>query len=59
MAFLLTSSGIYGYPKDKALKVAVDTVGHFLLENDMTVYIVVFDRAFYLIGGELYQESQE
>lgn len=42
VAFPLIASGVYGYPKDQALRVAVDTIGEFLLENDMTVYIVVF-----------------
>ena len=45
VAFPLISSGIFGYPKDQALRVAVDTIGEFLMENDMTVYIVIFDRA--------------
>lgn len=47
VAFPLISSGIYGYPKDQALKVAIDTISDFLLENDMTVYIVIFDRKAY------------
>ena len=41
VAFPLISSGIFGYPKDQALRVAVDTIGEFLMENDMTVYIVM------------------
>ena len=54
VAFPLISSGVYGYPKDQALKVAVDTIGDFLLAHDMTVYLVIFDRAAYTIGGRLF-----
>ena len=53
VAFPLISSGAYGYPKDRALKVAVDTIGAFLLAHDMLVYLVIFDRATYTIGAEL------
>ena len=53
VAFPLISSGVYGYPKDRALKVAVDTIGAFLLAHDMLVYLVIFDRATYTIGAEL------
>ena len=56
VAFPLISSGIYGYPKDQALKVAVDTIGAFLLENDMIVYLVIFDRQTYQIGGQLFAD---
>ena len=59
VAFPLISSGIYGYPKDQALRVAVDTIGEFLMENDMTVYIVIFDRAAYQISGKLFSDIAE
>lgn len=56
VAFPLISSGVYGYPKDQALKVAVDTIGDFLLYHDMTVYLVIFDRVAYTIGGKLFAD---
>lgn len=59
VAFPLISSGIFGYPKDQALRVAVDIIGEFLMENDMTVYIVIFDRAAYQISGKLFSDIAE
>ena len=58
-AFPLIASGIFGYPKDQALRVAVDTIGEFLMENDMTVYLVIFDRASYQISGRLFADIAE
>ena len=59
VAFPLISSGIFGYPKDQALRVAVDTIGEFHMENDMTLYIVIFDRAAYQISGKLFSDIAE
>ena len=59
VAFPLISSGVYKYPKDQALKVAVDIISKFLLENDMTVYIVIFDRDSYKISGKLFSDIAE
>ena len=58
VAFSLISSGIFGYPKDQALKVAIDTISSFLLENEMTVYIVIFDRKAYQISGKLKRTAE-
>jgi O-acetyl-ADP-ribose deacetylase (regulator of RNase III) len=59
IAFPLISSGIFGYPKDQALKVAIDTISEFLFENDMTVYIVIFDRKAYQISEKLFSDIEE
>ncbi|MBR5295729.1 MAG: O-acetyl-ADP-ribose deacetylase, partial [Clostridia bacterium] len=59
VAFPLISSGVYGYPKDQALKVAIDVISAFLLEEEMMVYIVIFDRAAYNIGEKLFSDIAE
>ncbi len=59
VAFPLISSGVYGYPKDQALKAAIDGIGSFLLENDMTVYLVIFDKAAYRISEKLFSDIAE
>ena len=59
VAFPLISSGVYGYPKDQALKVAVNVISDFLLENEMKVYIVIFDKAAYQISEKLFSDIAE
>ena len=59
VAFPLISSGIYGYPKDQALKVAMDVIRDFLFENEMQVYLVIFDRKAYQISEKLFADIAE
>lgn len=59
VAFPLISSGIYGYPKDQALKVAIDVISDFLFSHDLTVYIVVFDKKAFTISEKLFSEIAE
>lgn len=59
VAFPLISAGAYGYPRDRALRVAVDSVAAFLADNDMTVYIVVFDKNSFDIGEKLFSDIAE
>lgn len=59
VAFPLISSGVYGYPKDQALKVAIDVISDFLLEIDMTVYIIIFDKVAYKISEKLFSDIAE
>ncbi len=54
IAFPLISSGAFGYPKDKAFKTAMSIIGEFLLSNDMTVYLVVYDKASVILSEKLF-----
>ena len=52
VAFPLISSGVYGYPKAEAFRVATEAIAAFLEGHDLTVYLVLFDRAAFLLGGD-------
>lgn len=58
IAFPLISSGIYGYPKDKALRIATNAIKDFLQESetDMQVFLVVYDKASFEISRTLYED---
>ena len=59
VAFPMISAGAYGYPKDEAMEVAVETISRFLLHHEMTVYLVVFGRTEFFTGKKLFRDVQE
>lgn len=59
IAFPLISSGAFGYPKDRALKTAISVIGDFLLINDMTVYLVVFDKTAFSLSEKLFSSIKQ
>ena len=57
VAFPLISSGVYGYPKEKALEVAIETIRAFLQDHKMTVWLVAFDQRTYRMGEKILAAS--
>ena len=55
VAFPLISAGTYGFPKDKAMKIALDAFRDFLLNNEMMIYLVVFNREVFLLSEKLFR----
>lgn len=54
IAFPLISTGNYGFPKDKALQIAIAVFSTFLLEHEMQIYLVVFNRDAYKLSEKLF-----
>lgn len=56
IAFPLISSGAYGYPREEAMEVATESITRFLEDNEMTVYLVVFDRQSFQISEKRFHD---
>ena len=56
IAFPLISTGNYGFPKDKALQIAISAFSRFLMEHEMQIYLVVFDQKAYKLSEKLFQD---
>ena len=59
ISFPLISTGSFGYPKEEGMRIAVDEINAFLMNNDMLDFIVVFDDKATALGGKLYPDIEE
>jgi len=53
IAIPLISSGTFGFPKKEAYLIAIEEINSFLIENDMKVYLVVYDDESFSISKKL------
>lgn len=58
IAFPLIATGVYGFPKDKALQIAMSVIEPFLLEHAMKVILVVFDEKSFELSGRIVEKVE-
>ena len=58
IAFPLISTGGFGYPKEAGLRIAVDEINAFLFENEMDIFLVVFDERSTRLGENIYPDLE-
>lgn len=58
IAFPLISTGGFGYPKEEGLRIAIDEIYDFLFDDEMDIYLVVFDDKSVRLGEKLYPDLE-
>ena len=59
IAFPLIATGVYGFPKDQALEIALSVMREHLESSDLNVILVVFERDSYQIASGLTEQIKE
>ena len=59
ISFPMISTGVYGFPKDKALSIALGAIGAYLNEHDMEVTLVVFDPDSFQISEQIRERVRD
>ena len=58
VAFPLISTGTYGFPKEKALSVAMETIEAFLQDDDLDVTLTVLNKEAFTLSRDLLDDVQ-
>ena len=58
VAFPLISTGTYGFPKEKALSVAMETIEDFLQDDDLDVTLTVLNKEAFTLSRDLLDDVQ-
>ncbi|MDO4555165.1 MAG: macro domain-containing protein [Lachnospiraceae bacterium] len=58
ISFPLISTGSFGYPKEEGMRIAIDEITAFLLSEDMSIVLVVFDSQTTKMGAHLYPDLE-
>ena len=56
VAFPLMAAGSYGFPRDLALSIAISAFTDFLMDHDMTVYLVLFNGKAFSLASSLFSD---
>ena len=59
VAFPLISTGAFGFPKDLAVSIVTTVFTNFLLENDIELYLVVYDKESFGISKRVFADISE
>jgi len=59
IAFPLLATGAYSFPKDEALKIAISEFSDFLMQNDMSILLVVLDKDSFKLSQKLQNHIDE
>lgn len=54
IAFPLISTGNYGFPRDRALQIAISAFSTFLMEHELQIYLVVFHQDAFRLSEKLF-----
>lgn len=59
IAFPLISTGVYGFPKELAIKIFTNIIYDFLMTSDMQVTLVVYDDESFIISSKVFSNVED